>query len=122
MVSGCVFCAKIEAGGDEHGPILARVDGMVHAVAVFEPLNPVTRGHMLFVPVRHVERSHYDYLDAVADASKAAALYGARLPAYNLVVSVGEVATQTVPHLHVHLVPRREGDGLALPWTGQGGA
>jgi histidine triad (HIT) family protein len=37
----------------------------------------------------------------------------------NLITSVGSAATQTVFHLHVHVVPRRAGDGLALPWTSQ---
>jgi hypothetical protein len=37
----------------------------------------------------------------------------------NLIASRGPAATQTVPHLHLHLVPRLEGDGLPLPWTGQ---
>jgi len=35
----------------------------------------------------------------------------------NVITSVGREATQSVFHLHVHVVPRREGDGLALPWT-----
>lgn len=37
----------------------------------------------------------------------------------NLITSRGPAATQTVPHLHLHLIPRREGDGLTLPWTAQ---
>ena len=37
----------------------------------------------------------------------------------NLITSVGTSATQTVFHLHVHIVPRHPGDGLKLPWTGQ---
>jgi histidine triad (HIT) family protein len=37
----------------------------------------------------------------------------------NIITSVGAEATQTVFHLHLHVVPRRFGDGLALPWTGQ---
>jgi histidine triad (HIT) family protein len=35
----------------------------------------------------------------------------------NLIVSKGPSATQTVAHLHLHIVPRRPGDGLALPWS-----
>jgi hypothetical protein len=37
----------------------------------------------------------------------------------NLITSVGADATQSVRHLHIHVVPRREGDGLMLPWSGQ---
>jgi histidine triad (HIT) family protein len=38
-------------------------------------------------------------------------------PAANLITSKGSAATQTVFHLHVHLVPRQVDDGLPLPWT-----
>lgn len=41
------------------------------------------------------------------------------VPAYNLITATGSEATQTIPHFHVHLVPRLAGDGLTLPWTGQ---
>jgi diadenosine tetraphosphate (Ap4A) HIT family hydrolase len=37
----------------------------------------------------------------------------------NLITSDGAAATQTVKHLHVHIVPRRDGDGLTLPWSTQ---
>jgi histidine triad (HIT) family protein len=37
----------------------------------------------------------------------------------NLSTSKGEAATQSVFHLHVHVVPRQEGDRLPLPWTPQ---
>jgi histidine triad (HIT) family protein len=39
-------------------------------------------------------------------------------PPCNIITSAGSDATQTVFHLHLHVVPRRAGDGLALPWTG----
>jgi histidine triad (HIT) family protein len=35
----------------------------------------------------------------------------------NLITSAGRAATQSVMHLHLHLVPRLDGDGLALPWS-----
>ena len=38
---------------------------------------------------------------------------------FNLITSSGPAATQTIPHIHVHYVPRWPGDGLHLPWTGQ---
>jgi histidine triad (HIT) family protein len=40
----------------------------------------------------------------------------------NVITSRGRVATQSVFHLHLHLVPRAEGDGLALPWEPAAGA
>jgi histidine triad (HIT) family protein len=36
---------------------------------------------------------------------------------FNLITSRGKFATQTILHTHIHYVPRRENDGLFLPWT-----
>ncbi|AVM01906.1 HIT family protein [Gordonia iterans] len=86
----------------------------------FEPLNPVTPGHMLFVPTMHAV--HRDNVLASAafraayDHATTGDQYGTD---FNLIVNAGPSATQTVDHLHVHYVPRRAGDGLTLPWTGQ---
>lgn len=106
-MTDCPFCARIAAGeyDDEY-------DGIVH----FEPLNPVTPGHLLVVPKEHV----IDALENPWAAGRAMA-YAANLAqqSCNLITSVGAAATQTVFHLHIHIVPRRPGDGLALPWTGQ---
>ncbi|WP_234318939.1 HIT family protein [Streptomyces sp. NRRL S-237] len=63
--------------------------------------------------------------DAGADPEVTAAVYRraaelmAELPAANLITSKGTAATQSVFHLHVHAVPRQEGDNLPLPWTPQ---
>lgn len=85
------------------------------AVVRFEPLNPVTPGHMLFVPTWHVE---HPSSEAVRLAMGYAEMYAARKrESFNLITSSGSAATQTVPHIHVHYVPRREGDGLMLPWS-----
>ena len=116
-MTDCPFCQKIAAGGDSYGPVH---DTAMAFVKRFAPLNPVASGHTLFVPVAHYERAD-DGSHATADAFDAAIRYAEKegLGAYNLIQSNGTSATQTVPHVHVHLVPRLEGDGLALPWTDQ---
>lgn len=85
-------------------------------VMAFEPLNPVTPGHMLVVPAAHVP-------DALTNPATTGLVMqvAARIAQgpCNLITSCGAEATQTVFHLHVHVVPRFEGDGLALPWTAQ---
>ncbi len=109
----CPFCQRIERGEyDYHDK---------HSVA-FHPLNPVTPGHFLVMPRKHVTSA----LEPVApillgDAMRLAAILARQmdLTDCNFINSAGALATQTVFHLHVHVVPRRDGDGLALPWTGQ---
>jgi histidine triad (HIT) family protein len=85
-------------------------------VRVFAPLFPVCEGHTLIAPVRHVVSAAADPVVAAA-AMLAAATEARRWAAVNIITSVGAAATQTVPHLHVHVVPRVAGDQLALPWS-----
>ncbi len=115
-MTGCPFCERIAKGqfDDIHGANWGETIEVVH----FEPLNPVTPGHRLVVPVMHVE--HAAENPTVTARTMA---YAARLArehdSANLITSIGPAATQTVRHLHIHIVPRREGDGLPLPWTFQ---
>ena len=77
---------------------------------------PVTPGHALLVPIRHVPT----WFDASVDERMALirAIDAARLAiesnfgadGYNIGINNGEAAGQTVPHLHVHVIPRRRGD------------
>ena len=55
--------------------------------------------------------------DVTAAVMRRAAELMAEHGAANLITSRGAAATQTVFHLHVHVVPRRPGDGLMLPWS-----
>jgi histidine triad (HIT) family protein len=111
---GCVFCGRVAAGEVE----MAWPD----AVA-FTPLRPVTPGHLLVVPRRHVADAAEDPAVTAATMRAAAEVIQSRRAAsgldFSLITSVGPDATQTVWHLHVHVVPRRSGDGLSLPWSGQ---
>lgn len=106
----CVFCDII--------------DGLSPAVQVQEtgasitivPLSPVTTGHVLFIPRRHVEDAATDpwltgqvMMDAAAYAARAGG-------EFNLLTSAGRAATQSVFHLHIHYVPRSPSDQLMLPW------
>ena len=112
-MNDCPFCNLIATGGYS-----ARSDEFfaVH----FEPLNPVTEGHRLVVPLAHVMDAldnPYTTGNVMAYAAQVAAEMG--LAPCNFITSVGAAATQSVYHLHIHIIPRHEDDGLALPWTGQ---
>lgn len=110
-VTECVFCLVLENG---------LYVGHDRRVVSFTPLNPVTEGHRLFIHALHsVDARHEPWLTGVV--FEVAAQWGRDqvTESFNLITSAGYEATQTVRHLHVHYVPRREGDGLHLPWTGQ---
>ena len=109
----CIFCQIVngEAPATEFYN-----DG---EVATFVPLNPVTPGHRLFVPVLHRDNAAEDPATTARVFDAASAFAAGNGVHFNLITSAGEAATQTVFHLHVHYVPRSYDDGLALPWTGQ---
>ena len=111
-MSDCPFCAIVNDG--------APVDLVAHwpNVWAITPLNPVTPGHVLVITTVHVT----DVAEDPAISSSVmlrAAQYAQGRGACNLITSLGADASQSVFHLHLHYVPRRPGDRLALPWTGQ---
>ena len=117
-MTDCVFC-EIVAG--KSPAKFLRPREWQAGVLAFEPLGPVTPGHALIIPTIHVE----DFADnptVSAVVAKSAALYAKEYGGpFNVITSKGKVATQSVFHLHLHLVPRRKDDGLALPWySGKG--
>lgn len=107
----CVFCRRVDR---------EEFDYYDNWCVAFQPLNPVTPGHFLVVPKQHTV-SAATSPTSVAHVMRYAAWLARDmgLDDFNLITSAGSLATQTVFHLHVHVVPRREGDGLHLPWTGQ---
>ena len=103
----CVFCAIVAY--EAPALVLYR---WPEALAIV-PLEPVTFGHVIVLPKVHV--ADYTSDPAVSAQVMARAAQVAPYPS-NLITSAGAVATQTVQHLHLHVVPRRGGDGLGLPW------
>ncbi|MEU6537954.1 HIT family protein [Streptomyces sp. NPDC047000] len=111
---------------DAHGdcPFCAIVAGRAPATVVrrwpdalaIVPLSAVTAGHTLVIPVTHVADVGVDPAVSATTMRRAAEL-AAELGDCNIITSRGELATQSVFHLHLHVLPRRREDGLALPWT-----
>ena len=106
MPNGCPFC-DIE---DRH--ILFSNE---HVFAVWDQF-PVAPGHLLIITRRHfsdwfdaLEQEQVAILNAISEGRKHII---SEYPAsgFNIGVNIGTVAGQTVPHLHVHLIPRNEGD------------
>lgn len=77
---------------------------------------PVSPGHSLIIPTRHIgsffeisTEERLAMLDLL-DQAKGEIENRFRPPAYNIGINDGTVAGQTVPHLHLHLIPRYDGD------------
>lgn len=108
----CVFCQII--AGEAPATVVREWDD----VLAIRPRGGVNEGHVLVTPKTHVADAGTDPAVSAATMARAAELM-AEHPNANIITSRGADATQTVFHLHIHVVPRQEGDGLALPWTGQ---
>lgn len=106
--AGCVFCGIV--AGDVSADI---VWDDAHAMA-FLDRSPLFAGHVLVVPRRHVatlpDLVDIDALFGVVQRI-ATALPDA-LGAQGTFVAINNGVSQSVPHLHVHVVPRTKGDGL----------
>jgi histidine triad (HIT) family protein len=106
----CPFCAVLD--GDEPAGVV-----LDDAVAVaFLDHRPVFKGHVLVVPRVHVETLTDLPVDAVGPfferVQRLAAAVQGGLGADGTFVAMNNVVSQSVPHLHVHVVPRRRKDGL----------
>ncbi|MEU6503899.1 HIT domain-containing protein [Streptomyces californicus] len=108
----CIFCAI--AVGEAPAAIVREWND---ALAVRPRSGGVNPGHVFVLPRVHVEDAGTDPEVTAAVMRRAAELM-AEHPAANLITSKGAAATQSVYHLHVHVVPQID-DGLPLPWTPQ---
>jgi len=108
----CIFC-KIIAGDIPSYKVYE--DDKV--IAFFDIL-PISPGHTIIVPKNHVadvEDLSDEEISAMAVALKkigAAVLKGLGVKGYSVFLDNKSAANQHVPHVHFHLVPRAEGDGL----------
>ena len=110
----CIFC-KIVSG--DIPSVKVYEDDRVFA---FMDINPLNEGHLLIIPKTHAATIHEiteaDFAAVMSATQKLAAAVKKVLnpDGINLMQLNGEAANQVVPHLHVHIVPRWAGDGLAI--------
>src|SRR3954467_2055980 len=108
--AACLFCS-IAAGETPGGLVLDTPD-----VVAFLDHRPLFPGHTLVVPRRHVETLR-DLDDVTRDVlfaqvQRVAAAVQDAMGAQGSFVAMNNVVSQSVPHLHVHAVPRNKKDGL----------
>jgi histidine triad (HIT) family protein len=109
-VADCVFCA-IVAGSV---PAFKVIDSP--AGVGFLDTRPVFKGHVLVVPRTHVvtlpELPPADLPEYFGLVKRVSAAVPAALGATGTFVAINNIVSQSVPHLHTHVVPRTKGDGL----------
>jgi histidine triad (HIT) family protein len=115
-MSDCLFCQI--------------VDGVVPSRKIFENDNcyafldifPAAKGHTLVIPKKHFADIHEidarSYASVAAAAKEVADLLHARLGSDGTTIFQmnREAGWQTVFHLHMHVIPRWDNDGLHKPW------
>jgi histidine triad (HIT) family protein len=108
--SECLFDAIVAGAVPAH---IVLDDG---AVVAFLDARPVFKGHLLVVPRRHFVTLADLPGELIAPLFATVRLISAALPAalgaQGTFVAVNNVVSQSVPHVHVHVVPRTKGDGL----------
>jgi histidine triad (HIT) family protein len=110
MARPCVFCAILR------GEIAASFVLRGEVVCAFLDTRPVFKGHVLVVPTVHIEEFHTlpaglvePFWTAVQRVSQAVET---GLQTQGTFVALNNKISQSVPHVHTHVVPRRKGDGL----------
>jgi histidine triad (HIT) family protein len=110
----CIFCKIING---EIPSYKVYEDGQVLA---FLDINPVNPGHTLVVPKKHVANIEETDEETLCQVMKIVKKVGQSLKknlgaeGYNVLENNDPVAGQVVPHLHFHVTPRLENDGLDL--------
>ncbi len=112
FMSDCIFCKIINQ--DIPGHVVYEDD----QVMAFFDILPISPGHTIVVPKKHVpdiEDLTDEEFRAMAAAVKKvgkAILSGLGVKGYSVFLDNKSAANQHVPHVHFHVVPRAEGDGL----------
>ncbi|HLD19317.1 MAG TPA: HIT family protein [Candidatus Nanoarchaeia archaeon] len=92
-----------------------------HSVVLINP-KPASAGHLLVLPRKHItifEQLPSDIgarLGIIANKMSMIQFEALGAQGTNLVIQNGVGAGQTMPHLGIHLIPRKEGDGINLSW------
>lgn len=110
MTDDCLFCGII--AGTTPATIVLETDDVVG----FLDVRPVFKGHTLLVPREHLvtlsDLPESLMVPLLGTAQRVADAITSGLGAQGTFVAMNNVVSQSVAHLHVHVVPRTKGDGL----------
>jgi len=118
----CIFCAAGSAGeDDDRGPAQSPLDRAAHCFTMLNAY-PYAPGHVMVAPYRHVaaleELDEEELLDLMRLARRAVLAIGTAMTpdGFNTGLNLGKVAGAGIAeHLHLHVVPRWEGDTNFMP-------
>jgi len=115
-MNDCIFC-KIVAGEIPSARVYED-----DAKLAFMDIGPVRPGHVLLIPKTHYERFTDLPNDVAADLGgilphlSSAVVKAAHADGFNLFQTNGPCSGQVVPHVHIHIIPRHDGDGYSFHW------
>jgi histidine triad (HIT) family protein len=111
----CVFCAVLR--GEEKVALIDESERLMS----FLDHRPLFHGHVLLIPKIHVKLMSELPTDRVqeffVEAQRLERAVEAGLEADGSMILINNVVSQSVPHLHLHVIPRRKKDGLRF-WLG----
>ena len=116
-MSDCIFCRIVEK------EIPATIVYEDDEVLVFMDIGPIIKGHALVIPKKHydpVTETPDDLLAKLHITAKRIAdaqMNALGADGVNIMQNNGKASGQEVPHLHVHVIPRFEGDGHHWNWN-----
>jgi len=109
-IFNCPFCSPI---------IDSKIVESLGAVVAIEDKHPVTKGHILVLPIRHASdffsmtfAEKKDALNLIRILRDRIQKSDATVTGFNIGMNCGKSAGQTIMHAHIHLIPRRNGDAL----------
>ncbi|MGW4699373.1 HIT family protein [Streptomyces sp. NPDC004285] len=116
VIENCEFCKIVASAAPAE--ILYESDSCL----AFFPLNPATKGHTLVIPKIHVRDFTCATPEAFGELSSTTVEISRKLltvyspDGINLITSAGRAASQSIMHLHLHLVPRWNNDEVGDIW------
>ena len=106
-MKNCIFCNLDPS----------RIEDRNEFFVAIKDLYPVTEGHTLIIPSRHVESffelsrdEEIAMLDMLSSQKEELSQLDTTITGFNVGINDGEDAGQTIMHCHIHLIPRRKGD------------
>lgn len=113
----CLFCKIVSV------EIPAAVVYEDEDILSFLDIGPLADGHLLVIPREHCERlsdltpERCAKLASILPVLGRAVLRVTRTAGFNVLVNQGGVAGQVIPHVHFHIIPRKENDQLGYRWN-----